>query len=113
MVIPVQPSPYDVWAASEVVDLIKEVSEPLDGIKNIRCAFAINRKIVNTAVGRDVALALAHYKIDILKNHICQRVAYVETAATGSTVIEELDQENPASNEITKLTEEILEEYNA
>ena len=111
--IPVQPSPYDVWAATEVVDLIKEVSEPLDGIKNIRCAFAINRKIVNTAVGRDVITTLSHYKIDILKNHICQRVAYVETAAIGSTVIEEMDQGNPALNEITKLTEEILAKYNA
>jgi chromosome partitioning protein len=111
VIMPVQPSPYDVWAANEVVNLIKEVSEPLEGIKNIKCAFLINRKIVNTAVGRDVTQALEHYGMDILENHICQRVAYVETAATGSTVIEDLDQNAIASKEISNLTEEILEKY--
>lgn len=111
VVIPVQPSPYDVWAASEVVDLIKEVSEPLEGIKNIRCCFTINRKIVNTAVGRDVTQALAHYDIEVLRSHICQRVAYVETAAVGSTVVEDADKNRSASDEIAKLTEEILEKY--
>jgi chromosome partitioning protein len=112
IIMPVQPSPYDVWAASEVVTLIKEVSEPLEGIKNIKCAFLINRKIVNTAVGRDVTQALEHYGMEILENHICQRVAYVETAATGSTVIEELGKDAVASKEIQNVTEEILEKYN-
>ena len=112
VIMPVQPSPYDVWAASEVVNLIKEVSEPLEGIKDIKCSFLINRKIVNTAVGRDVTQALEHYGMDVLENHICQRVAYVETAATGSTVIEGLGKDALASKEIYKLTEEILDKYN-
>lgn len=111
VIMPIQPSPYDVWAASEVVNLIKEVSEPLEGIKNIKCSFLINRKIVNTAVGRDVTQALEHYGMDVLEAHICQRVAYVETAATGSTVIEELGKDALASKEIYNLTEEILEKY--
>ena len=111
VIIPVQPSPYDVWAASEVVELIKEVSEPLEGIKSIKCCFAINRKIVNTAVGRDVTQALSHYQIEVLPSHICQRVAYVETAAVGSTVVEEHDKNPSASEEITKLTEEVLKKY--
>jgi chromosome partitioning protein len=112
VIMPVQPSPYDVWAASEVVTLIKEVSDPLEDIKNIKCAFLINRKIVNTAVGRDVTKALEHYGMDVLNNHICQRVAYVETAAMGSTVIEELGKDSLASKEIKNLTDEILEKYN-
>ena len=112
VIMPVQPSPYDVWAASEVVNLIKEVSEPLEGIKDIKCAFLINRKIVNTAVGRDVVQALEHYGMDVLKSHICQRVSYVETAAIGSTVIEDLGKDLLASKEISNLTEEILVKYN-
>ena len=112
VIMPVQPSPYDVWAASEVVNLIKEVSGPLEGIKDIKCAFVINRKIVNTAVGRDVTQALKHYEMDVLESHICQRVAYVETAATGSTVIEDLGRDAVSSKEISRLTEEILEKYN-
>jgi len=58
VVIPVQPSPYDVWAAKEIVDLITEVRV----IKaNLNAVFAVNRKIVGTAIGRDVAEALASY----------------------------------------------------
>ena len=112
VIMPVQPSPYDIWAANEVVNLIKEVSEPLEGIKNIRSAFLINRKIVNTAIGRDVEQALRHYEIDIMKTHICQRISYAETAATGSTVIEEKMKDILATQEITNLTDEILEKYN-
>ena len=111
VIMPVQPSPYDVWAASEVVNLIKEVSEPLEGIKDIKCSFLINRKIVNTAVGRDVTQALEHYKMDVFDGHICQRVAYVETAAEGSTVVENVDKDTLASREIRSLTAEILEKY--
>ena len=112
VVMPVQPSPYDIWAASEVVNLIKEVSEPLQDIKNIKCTFLINRKIVNTAIGRDIESALAHYEMDVLQTHICQRVAYAESAATGSTVIEDATKDSLAAQEITSLTEEILEKYN-
>ncbi len=112
VIMPVQPSPYDIWAANEVVNLIKEVSVPLEGIKNIRCAFLINRKIVNTAIGRDVEQALQHYEMDILKTHICQRISYAETAAVGTTVVEELNKDLLALQEITNLTEEILKKYN-
>ena len=112
VVMPVQPSPYDIWAANEVVSLIKEVSQPLEGIKNIKASFLINRKISNTAIGRDVEQALDHYDMDILQTHICQRVAYAETAAIGSTVMEEHNRDNLAFKEITALTNEILEKYN-
>lgn len=112
VIMPVQPSPYDIWAANEVVNLIKEVSEPLEGIKNIKCAFLINRKIVNTAIGRDVEQALHQYEMDILQTHICQRISYAETAATGSTVIEEKNKDVLATQEISNLTSEILEKYN-
>lgn len=111
IIMPVQPSPYDIWAASEVVSLIKEVSEPLEGIKNIKCAFVINRKIVNTAIGRDVEQALQHYGMSVLQTHICQRISYAETAATGSSVLEEKQKDALAMQEIVNLTDEILTKY--
>jgi hypothetical protein len=49
---------YDVWAARDIVDLITEVRVLKDDLK---AAFAVNRKIVGTAIGRDVAKALADY----------------------------------------------------
>ena len=105
VVIPVQPSPYDVWAAKDIVDLISEAKTYRETIKSV---FVINRRIVNTAIGRDVADALADYDIPVLKTHIGQRVAFAESAANGSTVLEN----NPgslASTEILALTQELLE----
>ncbi len=50
--------------------------------------------------------------MDILQTHICQRISYAETAAIGSSVVEEKNKDSLAFQEITNLTEEILEKYN-
>jgi chromosome partitioning protein len=104
--IPVQPSPYDVWAAKAIVDLIAEARVFKESLKAV---FAINRKIANTAIGRDVAEALAVYEgIPALQASICQRVAFAESAATGRTVFE-LDATSPASLEAAAMVKELLE----
>jgi chromosome partitioning protein len=103
VLIPVQPSPYDVWAAKEIVDLLHEASVFKGKLKS---AFVINRKIVNTAIGRDVAEALAEYPIPVLKASISQRVLFAESATQGMTVYEMLPG-NPAEKEIDALAAEI------
>jgi chromosome partitioning protein len=105
VLIPVQPSPYDVWAAKEIVDLLNEVSTFKEMIKS---AFVINRKIVNTAIGRDVVEALSGYPIAVLKTHIHQRVSFAESAGQGQTVLE-TDPNGLASQEIKNLIIEIQE----
>lgn len=105
ILIPVQPSPYDIWAAKEIVDLVTEVKTFKE---NLKAAFVINRKIVNTAIGRDVVETLAEYNLPVLKSHVCQRVGFAETAAAGRTVLE-TGADNPASQEIEALTSEIME----
>src|SRR5215210_333941 len=69
VLIPVQPSPYDVWAAAETVQLIREAAVFKE---NLKAAFAINRKIVNTAIGRDVQAALEPLEIPVLPTQLCQ-----------------------------------------
>ena len=105
ILIPVQPSPYDVWAVKEIVDLTKEVE---DFKENLKTVFVINRKIVNTAIGRDVVEALSEYDVPVLKSQICQRVGFAESAGAGQTVLE-TEPESTASKEIEKLVKEILE----
>lgn len=107
ILIPVQPSPYDVWSAKEVVDLVGEVKETLSLYKTIKAAFVINRRIPNAVIGRDVEEALQHYKLPVLKTHLYQRVIYAETAARGTSAIEE-DPGSIAGKEIKELVEEIL-----
>jgi chromosome partitioning protein len=86
VLIPVQPSPYDVWAAADTVALIREARQLRT---NLRAAFVINRKIARTAIGRDAAAALAQFDdVPVLSAALMQRVIYAETAARGLAVIE-------------------------
>ncbi len=107
VIIPVQPSPYDVWAAKEIVAIINEAAVFKESIKS---AFTINRKISNTAIGREVREALQMYDLPVLESQICQRVIFAESAATGKTVFES-DPNSQASQEIKNLTNEILKKY--
>jgi chromosome partitioning protein len=105
VVIPVQPSPYDIWAASEVVKLIDEARVYKENIKSV---FVVNRKITNTAIGRDVADSLAAYPVHLLKAAIAQRVIFAESAAQGLAVFE-IDPTGPAAAEIEAVAAELME----
>ena len=104
VIIPVQHSPYDIWAADEVVKLINEASVYKD---NLKSCFVINRKIVNTAIGRDVAEALSGYNLAVLNATIIQRVIYAESAAQGKAIFE-VDKESPAVGEIEAVVQELM-----
>jgi chromosome partitioning protein len=105
VLIPVQPSPYDIWAAEEVVKLIEEAKVFKEGLK---AAFVVNRKIANTAIGRDVGEALAAYPVPVLKASVTQRVVFAEAAAQGRAV-HEIDLEGPAAAEIEAVRIELME----
>lgn len=99
VVIPVQPSPYDVWASADTVQLIKEAQQFKPALEAV---FVINRKIVNTAIGRDVTTALANFELPVCKQALCQRVLYAESAVRGQSVVE-VDATSDAAREITSL----------
>lgn len=104
VVIPVQPSPYDVWAAADTVSLIREAQQFKESLKAV---FVVNRKIVNTAIGRDVTAALAEFEVPIATTSLCQRVIYAESAGQGLAVIE-ADPSCEAAREITALARSLI-----
>ena len=106
VVVPVQPSPYDVWAAQEIVDLVREARVFKETLK---AAFAVNRRIVNTAIGRDVIDALSGYELPVLNAHVCQRVAFAESAGGGQTVLETAPN-STAAQEIRALAQ-VVEDH--
>ncbi|AMV00994.1 cobyrinic acid a,c-diamide synthase [Xanthomonas citri pv. fuscans] len=105
VLIPVQPSPYDIWAADEVVKLIEEARVYKSALK---AAFVVNRKIVNTAIGRDVGEALAAYPVPALTASVTQRVLFAEAVARGQAV-HEVDAEGPAAAEIEAVRKALME----
>lgn len=105
VLVPVQPSPYDIWAADEVVKLIVEASVFKERLK---ATFVVNRKVAKTAIGRDVVEALAAYQIPTMTAQIVQRVVFAEAAATGRAVFE-IDGKSTAAAEIEAVRAELME----
>lgn len=104
ILIPVQPSPYDIWAASDLVDFIKARQEVTDG--SPQAAFVITRHIEGTRLGDDVRKALDEYELPVFRTAITQRQIYPQTASEGRTV---LDSDNAkARDEINTLADELI-----
>lgn len=103
VLIPVQPSPYDLWAAQETVDLIQEA---MTYKPNLKAAFILNRKTANTAISRSARDVLADLPFPVLTTEIAQRVIFAESAATGETVAER-DPKGRAAQEVEAFVKEI------
>jgi chromosome partitioning protein len=109
VLIPIQPSPYDVWAAAETVQLVREAQQFKEDLK---VAFVVNRKIANTAIGRDVASALAEFEVPVLPVAVHQRVLFAESAAQGLAVFEAAPNSD-AAREIAQLVLSVENQWRA
>jgi chromosome partitioning protein len=103
VLIPVQPSPYDVWASIQMVELLGEarVFRP-----TLQAAFVVNRHIVGTVIGREARTALGNQGILALRAEIHQRIVFAESVAAGRLAAE-LDPSGPAAREIAALAAEV------
>jgi chromosome partitioning protein len=110
VLIPVQPSPYDIWATAALVDLVKQRIELTDG--KLKAAFVVNRAIKGTRLSAEVLDALDGYGLPILQTRITQRVIYPSTAAGGNTVLDQ-DPAGEAAEEIRALAREVRQFINA
>lgn len=86
ILIPVQPSPYDIWATADLVDLVKSRISITDG--KLKAAFVVSRAIKGTRISSEIGEALGGYGIPILDERITQRVIYPSTAAIGLTALD-------------------------
>lgn len=104
VLIPVQPSPYDIWATADLVELVKQRIEVTDG--KLQAAFVVSRAIKGTRIGAEVTEALNGYGLPVLESRITQRVSYPGTAAAGSTVMD-AEPDSDAAAEVRTLANEI------
>lgn len=105
VLIPVQPSPYDIWATSDLVDLVKQRIEMTDG--KLKSAFVVSRAIKNTKIGNDVSQVLVDYGLPVLDIKITQRIAYPNSASIGKTVFETESKTSDAVAEMFALADEV------
>lgn len=106
VVIPVQPSQYDIWATGDLVQLVKDRQEITDG--KPLAVMLVARAIVGTLMERDARTALEGFGLPILKTQTHQRQSYVNGIIEGRSV-SDLPTRDPARKEIEALADEILE----
>ncbi len=104
VLIPVQPSPSDLWASAEMVNLIREaqVFRP-----TLRAAFAINRRVSTTVIDHEARGALADQPLPALQTEVRQRIVFAESVAAGR-LARELAPDSAAAREVSSLVDELL-----
>lgn len=107
VVIPLQPSPLDLWACSdtiETLDSADEIREQL-GDSPVRRLAVLNRAQANTKIARSACAAVDF--AELLGVTVHQRVAFAVAATTGETVLT-TDPRSAAAAEIWDLYGAIL-----
>lgn len=107
ILIPVQPSPYDIWATEDLVRLVKERIEMTDG--KTKAAFIVSRKITGTNIGKDIYSQLEEMGLPVFKNGTTQRVAYASSVNCGHSVVDAVVKSPDAKKEIELIVNEIEE----
>lgn len=102
VIIPVQPSPYDIWAAGELVEMVKARQAVQEDLK---AAFVVSRAIPRSGLAGDVLGALQGHEMPILESRTHQRVSYPNSAARGKSVFDTDD--TAAQAEIESIFAEI------
>jgi chromosome partitioning protein len=107
VLIPVQPSPYDLWASGEMVGLIREaqVFRP-----QLAAAFVINRRVSTTIIGREARQALAVQPLPALPAlhaEVRQRIVFADSVTSGR-LVRETAPDSAAAHEIAALVDELL-----
>jgi chromosome partitioning protein len=105
VLVPVQPSSADVWAAETTIKLIDEARTFRP---ELGAALVVNRKIPNTTLGKAVLELLREFPVETLKSTVGQRVIFAESLGRGGSVIEDASS-GPAAQEIRTLVNELKE----
>ena len=107
LLIPVTPSPYDIWSSEETFKLLRQAQI----YKKINAAIVLNQVIKNTKISKDVQDALSdiakEYNLTICTTMLYSRVAYKESVSDGKSVCE-ADPQSKADIELQQLYQEVI-----
>ncbi|MFA0520282.1 AAA family ATPase, partial [Vibrio sp. 10N.222.55.E8] len=105
VLMPVQPSPYDLWACADLVSLIKQRQQITNGQPLSK--FVINAAKVGTNSFQELRSEIEEYGIKRMKSVLYRRESYIKTATLGSGVV--MSNDTKAKSEFEGLYQEVLE----
>jgi len=103
-IIPLQPSPLDLWSGTDIVGLIRRAQQLNPGLVT---RLLLNRKIQGTRLSRESVDALKEFPFPLFKTAIHQRIALAEAVTAGKTITD-FYPDGPSSSEFRALVEEIV-----
>ena len=103
--VPIIPSPPDLWAGVGIRGLIHRIA---DSNENLKSRLVINMCQPNTRLAQNIMGLLDEFGIDPLVSRLGHRTAYRESAVFGSTVHGVEGAPAQAIQEIESLTDEVL-----
>ncbi len=103
-IIPVSPSPFDIWASDDVIKLFREARKVN---KHLMSVLLISKKMTGTKAGRDIRNILASYKIGIFHTEIVHRMAYINSIEAGLSVVQ-FAPNSKAAEDMRRLCDEII-----
>jgi len=104
LIIPVTPSPLDIWATEDTVNLLKEIRRH----KIVGAYFLLNLVKPRTRIERDAIEAISDFPdIKLLKTRLHSRVDYKNSLSLGLGVTE-YNRWGKAAKEMRKLYKEII-----
>lgn len=109
ILVPVQPSPYDIWATEDLVRNIKDRIEMTEG--RTKAAFIITRKIIGTKIGNEIYSELSQLGLPVFENGTSQRISYVTSVKEGVSVLDNEYLKTESAKEIIHIKNEIERFY--
>lgn len=104
--VPIIPSPLDMWAAVGIRQVIENVG---DINEDLKARLVINQCQPNTNLAKEALEVLPEFGIDMCKTFMHQRQVYRQSAVFGQTVHDFGSKAGPAIEEMEGLTDEVLE----
>ncbi len=106
VVVPIQPSQYDIWSSEETFEIMDEIRQ----FKEIEAGIVLNQLIQNTNISNEIIDLVEElskkYNLKNYKTRVFSRVAYKESSIKGLSVVEIKE------SKYKKAKEEILSLYN-
>ena len=103
--VPIIPSPLDMWAAVGIRQVIENVSEINE---TLQARLVINQCQPNTNLAKEALEVLPEFGIELCKTYMHQRQVYRQSAVFGQTVHDFGSKAADAVREIESLTDEVL-----
>ena len=106
VLVPLIPSPLDMWAAVGIRQVIANVSDLNEGLK---ARLVLNQCQPNTTLTQETLEVLPEFGIELARAQLRQRQVYRQSAVFGQTVHDFGGKASAAIEEIENLTNEVFE----